>query len=53
MRKLRYPLEYGFSEKVGKVRVEALFYGNEEQSLELDFQGRGITLRLTSSADRQ
>jgi hypothetical protein len=52
-RKLRYPLEYGFSEKVGRVRVEALFYGNEQQSLELDFQGRGITLRLTSRADRQ
>lgn len=52
-RKLRYPLEYGYSEKVGEVRVEALFYGNEEKSLELDFPGRGITLRLNSRADRQ
>jgi len=29
MRKLRYPLEYGYSEKVGEVTIEARFNGSE------------------------
>ena len=47
VRKLRYPLEYGYSEKVGEVRGEARFYGEKgERQLRLEFQEGGSLLVL-------
>ena len=47
VRKLRYPLEYGFSERIQEVTVEARFYGEErERDLVLEFQERGMELTL-------
>ncbi len=46
-RKLRYPLEYGYSEKVGEVRVNARFYGEDgERPLVLDFAEKEVLLTL-------
>ncbi|MBI9095422.1 MAG: hypothetical protein JEY71_11115 [Sphaerochaeta sp.] len=48
MRKLRYPLEYGYSEKVQAVRVEARFYAKKgELPLVLDFhEKRSLVVRI-------
>ena len=48
MRNLRYPLEYGYSEKVQALRVEARFYAKKGVlSLVLDFQEkRSLVVRI-------
>ncbi|MGB4406604.1 MAG: hypothetical protein WBI82_07075 [Sphaerochaeta sp.] len=48
MRNLRYPLEYGYSERVREVRVEARFYAEKgELPLVLEFQEkRSLVVRI-------
>lgn len=45
-RKLRYPLEYGYGEKVGEERMEARFYGEGERAVTLEFQERGCLMTI-------
>ncbi|MDT4762575.1 glycosyl hydrolase [Sphaerochaeta sp. PS] len=54
MRKLRYPLEYGYGERVEELTVKAKFYGGKEETdLKLEFKERGsLVVRMRGEVTR-